>query len=197
MVEIKNGGRGCDIGAHVDKNERLHTFSITESEQQAAVQAGRAFNLNTGKITLTADADHAIMYFKNNEDADFVITLVAIGVNSAGTTSDVSEITIVRNPTGGDIISDATAVAMNQNRNFGKTETLEDSLVYKGKSGGTMTGGNDLGLLFTAEGSRLSAGIDLEIPKGSSIGIKLDPNYSSGTVTVYAAIVGYLKDLDA
>jgi hypothetical protein len=182
--------------AHVDNNNQIHTFSVTETEAIQATDIGDAYNINTGKITLTSDANHALLYFKNNESRAFVVEAIAVGVNSAGTTTDDSEVTIIRNPTAGTIVDNTSAVAMNQNRNFSSSRTLADSIAYKGANGYTFTDGDDIALLFMDEGSRLYANLGFELGTGNSIGVELDPNFSSGTVTCYAAIIGYLKNSD-
>jgi len=103
-------------------------------------------------------------------------------------------VTVVKNPTAGDIVTDATPVSINANRNFGSANTLQDSLVYKGKDGGTLTDGTVALTLYSDQGSRLLAGINIELTKGTSIGIKIDPNLSSGTINAYAAIICHVKD---
>jgi hypothetical protein len=164
---------------------------VTEAEEVHAAADGNAYNINTGDVSFSAAG--TLIYVKNNEDRDLVIEALAVGVGNTGTHSDIGNITLVRNPTGGDLITDATAVSMNQNRDFGsnKTLTVDD---YKGKSGGTLTGGNNIAQFYQGANGRLFADINLILPKGSSIGITYDPNLSSGSVNAYAAIICYLKD---
>ena len=126
--------------AHVDENGDLHTFSITESELEAANAKGNAYNINTGLIALTGTGSSAVLYFKNGENTDYVINglVVFMGIRS-GTVSDYGLATVSWNPTGGDIITDATAVAYKSNSNGGSSNVLNNgSLVYKGKDGGTL-----------------------------------------------------------
>ncbi len=103
------------------------------------------------------------------------------------------EVTVACNATGGDIISDATAVAMNANRNFGSSKTLSVD-AYAGKSGGTITGETDTVLFFQGTGGRLFATINIVVPKGSNITVYLDPKLSSGSIKAYCALVCHLKD---
>ena len=189
MVQI-NDGTGAGNSAKVDTNKRLHTQAVIETEALHAAEVGDAYNINTGPISLTAAG--TLLYVKNNEDQDLVIEAIAIGFGT-GTVSDIGEITVERNPDSGDLISDASAVAMNQNRNFGSSKTLTAD-VFKGKSGGTSTGGDDIILLYQGVSGRLFASIGLVIPKGSSISITCDPKLSSGTIKAYCAIVCHLKD---
>lgn len=190
---IIDDGTGTGTKAAVTTTNRLRVQAITESEAQHAIEAGEGYNINTGNITFSAAG--TLLYLKNNEDQDMLIDAIAVGVGT-GTTSDIGEITIEQNPTGGDLISDATAVAMNANRNFGSSKTLTAD-VYKGKSGGTSTGGTDTILFYQGTNGRLFASIDLVVPKGSSIAITYDPKLSSGSVKAYAAAVIHLKEIAA
>lgn len=184
-------GKGSGRSAQVDDQNRLRTHAITETETLHANEEGNGYNLNTGLISVTGDA--TLMYLKNNETQDFVVESIALGSFEGITHSDDPYITIVRNPTGGDLISDATAVSMNQNRNFGAAKTLLAD-VYKGKVSGTLTGGNDIAILQATPGGRSFYTVEFVLPRGSSIGIKLTANASSGTANWYCAIIGYIKE---
>lgn len=184
-------GKGSGNKAQVDSANRVRTHAITEPEQLHATEEGDGYNINTGLISITGNA--TLLYLKNNGTKDIVINAVAIGSFEGITHSDDPYITLVRNPTGGDLISDATAVSMNQNRNFGSSNTLTVD-VYKGKVGGTLTGGNDIAILQVTPGSRSYYTIDFLLPKGSSIGIKLTANVSSGSANYYAALVCFEKE---
>ena len=184
-------GTGKGFQAKVDLNNRVHTQSIIESESLHSAETGDAYNLNTGLISITGDA--SLMYIKNEEDKDLVVEAIALGSFEGITHSDDPYITLVRNPTGGDLISDATAISMNQNRNFGSTKSLTGD-IYKGKVSGTITGGNDAAILQVTSGSRSFYTINFLLPKGSSIAIKLTANVSSGSANYYCAVICYLKD---
>jgi hypothetical protein len=187
---IFEDGTGKGNKAKVDGNNRLHTQAITETEALHAVEAGDAYNINTGNITFSAAG--TMLYLLNSEDKDLVVEAIAIGIGT-GATSDMGELTIERNTTAGDLISDATAVAMNQNRNFGSNKTLT-ATAYKGKSGGTSTGGNDIIYVYTGTDTRVFLTINLVLPKGSSMAVTYDPKLSSGSVKAYCAAIVFLKD---
>lgn len=189
-MQIKDG-KGTGFGAEVDRNNQLHTFSVTEGESQQANTLGNAYNINTGEISLSAAS--GIIYFKNNETENFVVDSIALGVSN-GTVSDIGVLTLYRNPTGGTLISAASNVSMNQNRNFGSKNQLEDeTLAYKGVSGSTITGGEEIAIFFHGDNARLFATIDFELTKGSSLALHYDPKLSSGTLNVYIALIGYVK----
>ena len=195
MAEQILDGTGTGYKMRVGSDNRAQTRAIIEEEVIHNSELGNSYNFNTGLISITADA--TLMYFKNNSDDSFIITDVALGSFDGITHSNDPYITLVRNPTGGDLITDATAISLNQNRNFGSSKTA-DANIYKGKVGGTLTGGNDIAILQATGGSRSFYGINFLLPKGSSLGIKLTANVSSGSANWYCAIIGYFKDdLDA
>lgn len=182
-------GKGRGYEAQVGSNNRLWTQTIQESEELHAIEEGNGYNINTGSITFSAAG--TFLYVKNTGDDDIVVAAIAVGAGS-GTTSDIGEITVISNPTGGDLISDATAVDINVNRNVGSSKTLS-ATVYKGKSAGTITGGSDAILFYHGTSSRLFGTINLTIPKGKSIAVKYDPKLSSGSIKAYCALVVYTK----
>ena len=197
-IEIKNAGGGPDIGAHVDQNNQLHTFCVTETERNAAVEQGKAYNINTGIIALTGSSESAVFYMKNDEapingETDIVIDSIIIGVNTRSATITEAPIaTIYRNPTGGTIVSDANAVSMNSNSNFGSSNTLS-SLVYSASgTGKTITGGTSHAIVVCGERTIIPE-LYIDLPKGSSIGISLDLN-TSGSANVYVAVICHRKD---
>lgn len=189
-MKIEDGtGKGYSL--KVGSDNRAQVRAVMEEEGIHNGEGGNSYNFNTGLISITGDA--TLMYFKNNSSNSFIIRSIAIGSFDGITHSNDPYLTIVRNPTGGDLISDATAISMNQNRNFGSSKTA-DANIYKGKVAGTLTGGNDIAILQVTPGSRSFYSIDFILPKGSSIGIKLTANLSSGSANYYCALIGYYKD---
>lgn len=187
-------GTGNGPSAKVDKAKRLHTDSVSTDVGVAATDNGNSYNVNTGLITITGDA--TLAYIKNNEDKDLVLEAIALASFEGITHSDDPYITLVRNPTGGDLISDATAVSMNQNRNFGSSNVLNAD-AYKGKVGGTITGGDDIAILQATPGGRSFYTINFRLPKGTSAAVKLTANASSGSASWYLAFICYLRESEA
>lgn len=188
---IIEDGTGSGKKLKIGEDNRAQTRAITETESIHNGELGNAYNFNTGLITISGDA--TLMYVKNNSDNNLVITGIAIGSFSGITHSTSPYLTLVRNPTGGDLISDATAISMNQNRNFGSNQTASID-IYKGKVSGTLTGGNDIAILQVIPATRNILSLDLILPKGSSLGIKLTANVSSGSASYYCALISYFKD---
>lgn len=195
---IIENGVGDATKARVDGNNQLHVFATTENEQNSAAEYGQLYNINTGAIALTGSSDSAVLYFKNNEapingESNIIISTVIFGVyGRTATITDSATATIIRNPTAGTIVDDATAVDMKSNSNFGSSNTL-DSLVYKGADGKTLTDGTDHAIVLIPEGRTTAPELNLDLAKGSSLGIKIDLN-TSGGANVYVAIVCYRKD---
>lgn len=190
-IQGNDGAATYKVGATA--RGQIKAFSVSESEAQEATELGDGYNINTGVIGLTSSTESGVLYFKNGESRRFIVEAIAVGVGSAGTVTDVSQITLVKNPTGGTLISNATAVDINENRSFGSSNTVASSLAYKGAEGNTVTGGDDALLFFQPAGGRLIADIQLELNPGNSIAVKIDTNTSSGTTNVYAAVIGHLK----
>jgi len=196
MGTLNDGGTG--YSAHVDKNNQMHSFCVTETEANSSVENGKGYNINTGIIALTGTADSGVFYFKNvespiNGETDIVIDTVIIGINTISATATEHPIaTIIRNPTAGTVVSDASAVSMNSNSNFGSGNTLT-SLIYKGGDGKTITDGTDHAIVLCKEGRTTIPELNIDLPNGSAFGIKIDLN-TSGGANVYVAVVCHRKD---
>lgn len=191
---IINDGTGTGNQAEVDGANRLRTRSVSISEQEHHTALGTSYNINTGELTLTSASESAVLYFKNNELTDYIVTAIAVGLgpSTGGASTDIPLIKVTRNPTGGTVVNDATAVDINSNRNFGSNNSLTVD-AYKGGEGKTLTGDTDHLLFYQTSNGRLFATIDEVIPKGSSLGITITPQTSNTSMTCYAALIGYLE----
>lgn len=188
MVRLSDGAGGGHE-ARVDTGHRLATRAVNETETLEATSEGDAYNLNTGVFSVAGDS--ALLYMKNTGTRAIVLESVALGIGSAASLSDSARVTLIRNPTMGSIVTGASGVDMNQNRNHGTNNTLTAD-VYKGGNLATFTDGDDAALFFSGTG-RLFATINFEVDPGNSVGLKLDPQLSSGSANVYAAFIVYLK----
>ena len=196
MPDTIRDGSGKGYLAKVDENLRLFTNSVTEPQSDEANEDGDAYNLNTGKITLTDAVDTPVMYFKNNEDRDYIIESIAIGLGpTTGGSGGIPEVTFIRNPTTGTIIDNTTNVDINSNRNYGSNKTLTAD-VYKGATGNTMTDGVDHIFVYAKADARSFITIGEVLPKGTSFGIKIKPQASNTSMTVYTAIIGFIHGED-
>lgn len=192
-MKIEDGG-GSGKLAKVNQRNEICVFSIQETEAQAASELGDAYNINTGEETFAASTSSALLYFKNDEDTDVIVESIALGFKNSTTTDDLLAVYVVRNPTGGTLFDAATTVDMNQNRNFGSSKTLKTTtLAYKSTAQNqTLTGGDDIILLHSSKAGRTFAAINLEIPRGSAIGLRVVS--ASLATTCYAALILHVKD---
>jgi hypothetical protein len=197
---ILENGVGNGNKLFVDANNQGHMFGITLDVILDALHKGNAYNINTGPIALTTNTESGVIYFKNDEapvngESTIVIDAIAIGIDDSGTTSGMSSIKIIKNPTAGTVVSDATAVDMNENRNFGSAKSLNSTtLVYKGGEGKTLTDGTDFALFYQDPGTRGFYPVNIEIERGNSIGVKVDTNTTSGTTNIYVALILHKLD---
>ena len=198
-VEIKNSGSGPDIGAHVDQNNQVHTFTVDKSIIQDATSKGNAYNVNSGIIELTTATASGILYLKNDEspvngESAIVLDAIVIGIDDEGTTAGMTDITVVKNPTTGTLISGALVnLVKTENRNFGSSNSL-DSIIYNGVEGATITDGSDFAYFKQQPGSRAYYTVDVELPKGSSIAVKMDTDTTGNSTWVYVAFICHRKD---
>jgi hypothetical protein len=188
---IKDGETGNTAG--VDKNSRLQTFAINRTVSEQSVQDSGAYNINSGLVTLTTAGESGIIYFKNNENIDFDVDsiVVTLGPSTGGSATDTTRMRVYKNPTTGTLISGATAVDVNSNRDFGSSDTLQNSLAYKGAEGNTITDGSVHIESLISPGNRVVFNISEVLRKGNSIAVSLEPNDSNTSMKVMVAIVAH------
>ena len=184
-------GSGNGREAKVGNNNRLFTDTVNTGEGIQALKDGDAYNINTGIVSISATT--GMLYLKNNEDRNLFIESVIIGTGAGSyNTTDEVQVQITRNPTAGTLISGASAVSQNANRNFGSAKTLSVT-AYKGASGNTITDGTDIILIGAPNAqARTSASINLLLEKGNTIGVEVNPNLSTGSVNCYVALIVHL-----
>ena len=193
-------GTGKGYRQKVDERAFAHVFGVVETEIEDSTRQGLGFNINTGIVNISTDSATrcGILYFYNDEDEDVIINAAVSWVGTvSGTPTDPPLFWLVRNPTGGTTISNATAADMpGVNSNFGSNNTFKSTtLVYKGADGdGAFTGGSDYALLGGKAESRGSyPELNIEVPRGASIGVEVDLN-TSGAANVYFALISYERD---
>jgi hypothetical protein len=192
-MKLEDGG-GSGRVAKVNGRQEVKTFSVIESETEAANDLGLTYNLNSGEVTSITSAAATLIYFKNDEDSTYVINAIAIGARGFTGLADMIVATIYRNPDAGDLISDATAADINSNSNFGSSNQLgAGTLLYKGKNAGTISGGEVFGVIYANNNGRVAPPLNIEIPKGASIAVSIVAA-SATAGNAYAALIGHLKD---
>ena len=191
--EIKDG-TGTGNLVRVDSENRLSSRAITETETEKAVVDGRAYNINTEFLSITTDVEHALLYVKNNEDQDLILTAWFNGTDFGTNGATSGLVRVYYNPTGGTIISDATAVT-SVNRNAGSSRALSAD-VYSGGNAKTFTGQDPTSVLYQTQtvGSRVFGSVFLTLPKGSSLVSTYKPNgaQTPSAIPIYVGFQVYV-----
>jgi len=193
-----NDGRTNDT-VHVDTNNRLKTSGVHDHTQDHAAEHGAKFNMNSGDLTLTSAVKTSVLYIKNNEDADLVLTSFIYNLGTSTNGSGDVLIDIIRNPSAGEIIDNANDAAIGggvmANYNFGSNITLSAD-IYKGASGeAAFTNGSMFITTRSAtNATRLYLAIGaLVIPKGSTLGVNYTPPAGNTSQIAQFAAACYLK----
>ena len=192
MAEQIKDGTGKGFAVKVSPDNRLHTLATTSSAETESNERGDAYNINTDIINLSDALETTILYFKNNEDRDFIIVAVVVGIftSAVGDGADMVT-TFIRNPTTGDIITNKNVAPVIGNRNYGSPNVLTGD-VYIGASTETKVNGDDHIIVRVTEDSRTFVGINEVLPKGTSFAVNITPPTSNNAMNVYAAIIGYI-----
>lgn len=187
-------GTGKGYTQKVDSDNRAWVNSVSTQSEENASRSGLSYNINTGIITLTNATKTPVLYVRNNEEYDLIISAFIFQTGASTGGSGNILVDLIRNPTTGTIVSNATAVEMNVNRNFGSTRAFSAN-VYKGATGSTMTDGSKFieSILPTATQRVVISVGAIVIPKGSSIGLNITPPAGNTSMAVEFAFSGFLN----
>lgn len=202
-VVIKNAGTG-DI-AQVNAKGYLKVTAVVEDLKDHACDTGIAtkYNINTGDITLTNATETSVLYIKNTSTAgDLVVTAAIYNLGNTTSGSGDVKIDIIRNPTAGDIVTNANNVLVGAtaaaNQNFGSANVLSGSF-FKGASGETAFTNGDVTVSTRSASNTGRIVISLgaiTIPQGSSLGINYTPPSGNTSQICQFAIACYLATED-
>jgi len=198
MTILRDGRTGNTM--RIDANNRASTSAITEPLADFAAEKGVKFNINTGDITLTNATATSVLYLKNNENSDLLVTALIYNLgNTASGTGDV-KIDVIRNPTAGDIVTNANDAlvgsGVNANQNYGSNTALSVN-AYKGASGETAfsDGAVSVSTRSSSNTGRIIVSLGaVVLPKGASIGVNYTPPTSNTSQITQFAVACYLKN---
>lgn len=186
-------------GAKVDSNNRLHTESVNRTVLTEAVFKGEAFNFNTGAITLTTGGESALLYLSYDGSDPFVVTEIIFIIGSAsGTLTSDGTAKILRNPTGGTIVSGAVNIDIAANREFSSSITVSGDL-FKGAEGNTITGGTTFADTTRSSGFTGTINFDaapIVLRKGNTLAVTWTPPAGNTSQVVKIASTGYISGSD-
>jgi hypothetical protein len=189
-IEIEDG-TGSGDRARINNN-RLYTNALTLGNFENAVLTGDAYNINTEFLSITTDAEHALLYLKNDGNTDIVIEswFIATDIGSNGSSYGLAKAYF--DPTGGTIISGGTVV--NSVNRKGGDSKLPTVTALKGGEGFTFTGTTDPVLYQTqSAGSRAFGNIKLALEPGKSIVICYKPN-GAEPIDIYSGFQFYVTN---
>jgi len=166
-------GTGTNNKVKVSSSNKLFTESIIRSEREEEALLGEAYIVGTGFVTLTSDTQSSVLYFKNNEDLDLILTKFIIGVRDStnGGENHIRGI-IIKNPTS--MSNGTTNNLVINNINFGSSNSINsDSEI--GQEGASLNGGVTYFATVAPVEQLTSEDAATILPKGSSIGVNIIP----------------------
>ena len=169
---IIKDGKGTKHAAKVDNTNKLEVRGVNLTEFQDSLLEGKAFALASSVQTLTSTCISGLLYLKNCDDRDLLISKLVIitGTSTCGTGDAISTITI--NPTGGTLISGA-GFAPAVNLNFGSA-IIADVTTFGGSEGSTVTGGVPISDVQTSPQVRDLVDVAV-LPKGFALAMSITP----------------------
>jgi hypothetical protein len=177
MNQIEDG-TGQGYRAKVNKNNRLESFSITESRlADISLREGKSFIITSDFVSLTTTGSFNGMLYIKNTDTSTNLFIDKIRICGTQTAMNNMQSKFIKNPTTGTLISDASDGIVFAS-NLGSNEAFPGTVYSASADGKTITDGDQFSQ-FTIhlpghtiqeyEGS-------LIIPGGSSMGISVKPS---------------------
>ena len=175
---IIDDGSGKGFSAKVDECLRVHTHAFTICADTSATINGDVFDICTGIITLTNAAESGLLYIKNNENDDLIISLQFVNLGTSTNGVGESTVTFYLSPTTGTLIACGCCLTA-LNRRIGASCTLTADIL-KGAQGRTITNGN--AITFPSTG--FASNSPFVMPKGSTFAVSVTPPTSNTSMPV-------------
>jgi hypothetical protein len=181
---------GAGFAAKVDSSNRLRTRGVTSTEVNEEATLGNAYLISSGLVTLTSAAESAVLYLRNDEDDDLVLTrFIGSARASTGGSTSHALVTLYSNPTG--LTGGSGSDVVPKNLNFGSTNTLLNTSEL-GQQGASIDGGEAFSAFVIPLEGLSSEGSSIVLPKGASIGISVVPPTGNTSLTVGIGINAHL-----
>jgi hypothetical protein len=174
-------GAGSSKKLKVNNSNRALTDSVTKGTDQDAAKEGRLFQFGSMPVNLTSANESAILYFKNNEDADLEIVSFSFGSNGM-TGSNPGDVYLLRLYTNSQGITGGTDTEA-VNNNLGSSKKLNADIQF-GAEGSTVTGGLPAGNALIEPSTFKRFPLYWVVPKGSSLAITVQPAAGNTNATV-------------
>lgn len=192
MADVRiRDGKGSSTVAQVTSDNRVQVAARMETYAQHENELGRAFNISTGTINLTGTSSSAMVYLENTGTNPISIPALIYLLGTTDGTFGEWQVEVLRNPTA---ISTSTALTP-VNKNFSSNNTLSATCT-KGAYAATFTGGTVvIDSIFPSSG-RFALPVELELPTGSSIGVRITAPGSTTSANVQVAISAFERTVD-
>jgi len=187
-IVIKSGDSGNV--AEVDEKKRLRTFSVTQEQTTSSSLEGDTFFITHDIVNVTTANKSFVFHMENTDTVDWIIDAFVslFGLSTGGTGKDFKS-HIVRNPTGGTLISAGTAGSA-INMNLGSPKVLAGTFL-KGVEGSTSTGGeeNPDGIILKDQTLTSLTGGVVVIAAGTSVNFGLTPATGNTSMNVKLTLI--------
>lgn len=182
-------GTGKGFSAKVDSENRMLTISVTQSEQLFAAKKGESFQIGSGIVSLTSASESAMLYVKNNETRDLILTGVNItSTASTGGSGNVFLAKVYLEATG--ITGGSPTAALNNN--FGSAKTLTADITA-GAEAATIDGGTASGAFYIPIETFFNTEIAWVVPQGVTLAVSITPPASNTSMGCSITLEGHLK----
>ena len=191
MTVIKDGA-GSGYSVKVDKLNRAHSYSVTDTAFNYALKRGKAYSASTGVITLTSANESALIYMSFSEAVGVVLdeTIVTFGASTGGTGDVLTNVYVA--PTTGTVISDATAGSI-VNLNQTSADSLS-AVIYTGAEGKTLSGEVTTIAGIGSTSSIYRPGKGGFLNNGSSFGMSVFPPVGNTSMSVIISFYFYIPE---
>ena len=183
-------GTGAGFRAKVNSLNQLKTSAVSEDAEASSTDLGDAYQIVSGRLTLTTDNPSAVLYVQNLDARNFVLDRVVLVCGTSTGGSGDWGFQTQRNPTGGTIISTANPAGVS-NSNHSSAQT-PNSTNYAGDGTAlTLTGGTGVTLpIRDSIAARQAFPLGRVLGQGSSIGWVVTP--PSGNTSCDVVVVAHL-----
>jgi len=171
-------GAGKGFSVKVDECLRMHTHAFTIDSDTSAALNGDVFDVCSSIVTLTSANESGILYIKNNENDDLIISLQFVNLGASTNGVGESAVTVYLNPTTGTLIACGCCVTP-LNRRVGDANAL-CTVTVSGAEASTITNGGTIS--FPSTGFVSNAPYIL--PKGAALAVSVTPPTSNTSMPV-------------
>lgn len=192
--EIKNGTGDGDYRARVDSANRLHVSAETITHEINHTIEGFGFNIETPLITLSTSGKSGVLYFKNNEEKDIIITgFFNLLGEITGTISGNMILEYEFNTVGGTLIAAASNIITPVNKRPGSSNTIDVTALYGAEGLTTDSGLKTITSLSTGTG-RNTLVVHIALATNQSVSVSITPFTGTTNMDLIAAMDVYIVD---